>query len=232
MKIVLIGPSGSGKGTAAQKLQMYFGDIPHLSTGDILRQNIKENTPLGRIAKPILDKGQFVGDDIMIELVKNRLSKPDCKNGYILDGFPRSLEQLKALNGFAKLDVAIELIVNRAEIFRRLVSRVNCVNKDCSSVFNMQFHNIAEGDICPKCKKAIVARRDDDTNEKIESRLNAYEKYASQMSAAYKQQGILLPVKIEDHFKPIHTYEKIKEGLIEMGFKPAPPKASTTTIRR
>ena len=223
MRIVLIGPSGSGKGTTAEKLQEDFGGIPHLSTGDILRENIKLNTPLGKKVKPLLDKGKFVSDEIAVALVKDRIKKPDCKEGFILDGFPRSLQQVEELNKIAKIDAAIELVVNRGEILKRLVNRVSCTNKECGSIFNTLIHNIIEGQTCPKCSLGEIIKRADDIEEKIIPRLAAYDVIASQMSEAYKKQGILLPVRVKENCTPADVYEEVKKGLAQMGIHPTTP---------
>ena len=125
MKLILLGAPGSGKGTMAQKLTAAL-DIPQISTGDIFRKNLKEETPLGLQVKSIMASGALVPDEITIEIVKNRLAEDDCQKGYILDGFPRSIAQAKALDGFQQVDYAVNLDVDKEVVVKRLSGRRFC----------------------------------------------------------------------------------------------------------
>ena len=156
MRIVLLGAPGSGKGTMAQKLTTQLS-IPQISTGDIFRQNLKEETPLGLQIKDIMAKGMLVPDEITIEIVKDRLAKPDCANGYILDGFPRSIVQAEALDGFQTIDCAINLEVDNEAIVKRLSGRRFC--PDCNGTFHVS--TLADEHICPACNGNLIVREDD-----------------------------------------------------------------------
>lgn len=187
MKIVLLGAPGSGKGTHAQRLSKELG-IPHVSTGDIFRQNLKEKTPLGQQIESILAKGELVSDDITIEIVKDRLKKDDCKNGYILDGFPRSLVQAAALESFDKIDVAVNIDVDYAEIVRRISGRRFCPK--CSGTFHV---TMLKDNVCPNCEGELIIR-DDDSEEAVKNRLAVYEKTTKPLIDFYAERGLLKTV--------------------------------------
>ncbi len=184
MKIVLLGAPGSGKGTHAQRLTKELG-IPHISTGDIFRQNLKERTPLGQQIESILAKGELVSDDITIAIVKDRLAKDDCKNGYILDGFPRSLAQAEALSSFDNVDVAVNIDVDFDVIIKRLSGRRFC--PACSGTFHV---SMLENEQCPTCGADLIVR-DDDKAEAVENRLKVYEKTTKPLIDFYQEKGLL-----------------------------------------
>lgn len=188
MKIVLLGAPGCGKGTQAAKICEKFG-IPHISTGDIFRENIKNKTPLGIKVKSIMDNGDLCPDDVTCELVKERLSKADCENGYLLDGFPRNLIQAKALNDFAKPDVVIDINVDLAKIERRITGRRSC--EKCGGSFHIDF--IGDVTDCPTCGAKLVIRKDD-TPEVIKERLLVYANYNEPLIEYYTQQNLLTVV--------------------------------------
>jgi adenylate kinase len=188
MKIVLLGAPGCGKGTQAVKICEHF-NIPHISTGDIFRENIKNKTPLGIKVKSIMDSGNLCPDDVTCELVKDRLSKADCENGYLLDGFPRNLFQAKALNDFAKPDVVIDINVDLAKIERRITGRRSC--EKCGGSFHIDF--IGDVTDCPTCGAKLVIRKDD-TPEVIKERLSVYSNYTEPLIEFYKQQNLLTEV--------------------------------------
>ena len=188
MKIVLLGAPGCGKGTQAAKICEKFG-IPHISTGDIFRENIKNKTPLGIKVKSIMDNGDLCPDDVTCELVKDRLSKADCENGYLLDGFPRNLIQAKALNDFAKPDVVIDINVDLAKIERRITGRRSC--EKCGGSFHIDF--IGDVTDCPTCGAKLVIRKDD-TPEVIKERLLVYANYTEPLIEYYTQQNLLTVV--------------------------------------
>lgn len=188
MRIVLLGAPGSGKGTMAQKLTTQLS-IPQISTGDIFRQNLKEETPLGLQIKDIMAKGMLVPDEITIEIVKDRLAKPDCANGYILDGFPRSIVQAEALDGFQTIDCAINLEVDNEAIVKRLSGRRFC--PDCNGTFHVS--TLADEHICPACNGNLIVR-EDDKEHTVRNRLDVYAKTTLPLVDYYANQGKLVTV--------------------------------------
>ena len=195
MKIVLIGPQGSGKGTQAKLLKEKFG-IPHISTGDIFREAIAEKTELGLKAKEIIDKGNLVPDEITNKIVKERLQKEDCKKGFILDGYPRNINQAKALDSFAKIDYAVEIFVPDEISIKRLSSRRQCPK--CGAIYGLDIPP-KKDNICDKCG-AELYQRDDDRPEAIKKRLEVYHKETEPVLDYYREKGILVRV---DGTKPI-----------------------------
>ena len=188
MRIVLLGAPGSGKGTMAQKLTTQLS-IPQISTGDIFRQNLKEETPLGLQIKDIMAKGMLVPDEITIEIVKDRLAKPDCANGYILDGFPRSIVQAEALDGFQTIDCAINLEVDNEAIIKRLSGRRFC--PDCNGTFHVS--TLADEHVCPACNGNLIVR-EDDKEYTVRNRLDVYAKTTLPLVDYYANQGKLVTV--------------------------------------
>ena len=188
MRIVLLGAPGSGKGTMAQKLTTQLS-IPQISTGDIFRQNLKEEPPLGLQIKDIMAKGMLVPDEITIEIVKDRLAKPDCANGYILDGFPRSIVQAEALDGFQTIDCAINLEVDNEAIVKRLSGRRFC--PDCNGTFHVS--TLADEHICPACNGNLIVR-EDDKEHTVRNRLDVYAKTTLPLVDYYANQGKLVTV--------------------------------------
>lgn len=188
MRIVLLGAPGSGKGTMAQKLTTQLS-IPQISTGDIFRQNLKEETPLGLQIKDIMAKGMLVPDEITIEIVKDRLAKPDCANGYILDGFPRSIVQAEALDGFQTIDCAINLEVDNEAIVKRLSGRRFC--PDCNGTFHVS--TLADEHVCPACNGNLIVR-EDDKEYTVRNRLDVYAKTTLPLVDYYANQGKLVTV--------------------------------------
>ena len=188
MRIVLLGAPGSGKGTMAQKLTTQLS-IPQISTGDIFRQNLKEETPLGLQIKDIMAKGMLVPDEITIEIVKDRLAKPDCANGYILDGFPRSIVQAEALDGFQTIDCAINLEVDNEAIVKRLSGRRFC--PDCNGTLHVS--TLADEHICPACNGNLIVR-EDDKEHTVRNRLDVYAKTTLPLVDYYANQGKLVTV--------------------------------------
>ena len=188
MKIVLLGAPGCGKGTQAAKICEKY-NIPHISTGDIFRENIKNQTPLGIKVKTIMDNGELCPDDVTCELVKDRLAQQDCQNGYLLDGFPRNLFQANALQDFAKPDVVIDINVDLAKIERRITGRRSCPK--CGGSFHIDF--IGNVDVCPTCGDTLVIRKDDKP-EIIKERLSVYKSYTEPLIDFYNEKGILREV--------------------------------------
>lgn len=188
MKIVLLGAPGCGKGTQAEKIIEKY-NLPHISTGDIFRQNIKDCTPLGLQVKALIDKGMFCPDDLTVEIVKDRLRKPDCQKGYLLDGFPRNLFQAKALDLFDSPDKVIDIRVALDKIERRITGRRVC--SDCKESFHIDF--IGETDVCPHCEGKLITR-EDDNKEAVKERLKVYKEQTEPLIGYYLKQNKLFVV--------------------------------------
>jgi adenylate kinase len=208
MKLVLLGAPGAGKGTQAKKLIEKYG-IPQISTGDILRKAVADGTPLGKEAKSYMDKGELVPDSVVIGLVKERLAQDDCKNGYILDGFPRNTSQAEALDKVlaemnASLDAALSVDVEKDELMKRLTGRRTC--KNCQQMYNVYFSPPKKDGVCDKCGGELY-QRDDDKEETIRKRLDVYEAQTAPLIEYYRKKGILKSVQgtgsIEDIFDRI-----------------------------
>ncbi len=187
MKIIFLGAPGSGKGTHATRVKTELG-VPHISTGDIFRENIKGGTPLGVLAKSYIDKGALVPDDVVIKIVEDRLSREDCKNGFILDGFPRTIYQAEALKKIADIDVVINLVVDDEAIVKRVAGRRMC---RCGETYNVAFLNGAT--TCAKCG-AELYQREDDKEETVKSRLEVYHKETAPLIDYYRKEGLLKDV--------------------------------------
>lgn len=188
MKLILLGAPGSGKGTQAAYIAQKY-DLPHISTGDIFRENIKNETPLGLKVKAVMNTGNLCPDDLTVELVKDRLSKSDCDKGYLLDGFPRDLVQAKALDEFSAPDIVIDLNVDLDKIERRITGRRSCPK--CNGSFHIDF--IGDTETCPDCGAKLVVRKDDNP-ETVKSRLAVYSKQTEPLISYYKNQGKLAVV--------------------------------------
>lgn len=188
MNIVFLGPPGAGKGTHAQMLMSELG-IPQISTGDMLRQAIKAETPMGLNAKRYIDQGALVPDDVVIAIVRDRLAQEDCLHGYILDGFPRTVAQAEALATFAKIDVALNLALPDEMIVKRLSGRRVCLK--CGGTYHISSLNGRED--CEACGEKLVQRKDD-TPETIQNRLAVYAKQTAPLIDYYQKQGLLRTV--------------------------------------
>jgi len=182
MKIILLGPPGSGKGTYASRLSGLL-NIPQIATGDIFREEIKKQTELGKKIEEIVKSGELVPDDIVIDVIKKRLDQDDAKNGFILDGFPRTLEQAEELSKITKIDIVINLIVPEDIIIQRLSTRRIC--KKCGAVFNtITLKPEVEG-TCDECKGELYQRKDD-IPEVIKERINIYERQTEPLIKYYE----------------------------------------------
>lgn len=188
MKIILLGAPGSGKGTQAALLSQQL-KLAHISTGDIFRDNIRRKTEIGLKIKKIIDGGDLCPDELTIEIVKQRLSAPDCKNGYLLDGFPRNIAQAEALDTSDAPDKVIELYVPLQKIEKRIIGRRLCAK--CESSFNTSV--IGDVKICPKCGGELYIRGDDNV-ESVHERLTVYESQTAPLIEYYKKQGKLFTV--------------------------------------
>lgn len=192
MNIVLLGAAGAGKGTQAAKLVETLG-LTHISTGDIFRKNVSEQTPLGLEAKRYMDAGQLVPDDVVIRMVKDRLAQPDCEAGFMLDGFPRTLPQAEALDAAlaemdAKLDAVVAIDVPRDILMTRLTARRQC--RGCGKIYNVLGEMPAVEGVCDACGGEVY-QRDDDTVAAATKRLDDYDAVTSALVPYYESQGLL-----------------------------------------
>ena len=202
MNIVLLGAPGSGKGTLAKQITKEFG-WPQISTGDILRANIKENTELGKIAKKHMDNGHLVPDELVIELLKNRIKQKDCEKGFILDGFPRTINQAKELEDITNIDIAIQIVLPFEIIEERVVNRRVC--SGCGEIYNTSTYDKL---ICKKCG-APLYQRDDDKLETVRNRLEVYERQTAPLIDFYADKLH----KVDSVGSPEDTYEVVKALL-------------------
>lgn len=195
MKLVLLGPPGAGKGTQAAEIVKKYS-IPHISTGDIFRKNIGEGTDLGKEAKKYMDEGKLVPDELVVAIVKDRLSETDCKDGFLLDGFPRTVEQADALDSELKelnysLDKVINIDVDKNALIERAVGRRIC--KDCGATYHIKFNKPKVEGKCDLCGGELY-QRSDDTEETVTNRIEVYSKQTEPLIDYYEKKGILLNI--------------------------------------
>ncbi|MDE6047017.1 MAG: adenylate kinase [Anaeroplasmataceae bacterium] len=195
MKLLIMGRPGAGKGTQAANIKEYY-HIPHISTGDMFRAAIKNQTKLGLTAKEYMDKGALVPDEVTIGIVKERLLEDDCKKGFLLDGFPRTIAQAESLESFLKengivLDAVLDVDVPAEILVRRMVGRRVC--KGCGATYHVEFNAPKQEGICDVCGTKLI-QRNDDTLETAENRLNVYDKQTAPLLQFYKERNLLKTV--------------------------------------
>ena len=205
MNIILLGAPGAGKGTQASKISQAY-NLPHISTGDIFRENIKNQTPVGVLAKSYIDKGQLVPDDVTCEIVEERLACDDCKNGYMLDGFPRTIPQAEALSKLEKIDVVINIDVDFSLLLDRLCGRRVC--KDCGESYHVSRLNGAT--TCARCGGELYQRKDDNP-ETVQSRLDVYNAQTAPLIEYYTKKGLLF--NVVGNTTPDDVYAQITQKL-------------------
>ena len=208
MKIIMLGAPGAGKGTQALRIAEKY-KLPHISTGDIFRSNIKNGTELGKKARSYMDQGLLVPDALTCDLVVDRITKDDCKNGYILDGFPRTIPQAEALTRAlkdlgTKIDFAIDVDVPDENIVRRMSGRRACPG--CGATYHIEFAKPAKEDICDVCGEKLIIR-EDDKPETVQKRLDVYHSQTQPLIDYYREKGVLHTVdgtrKMEEVFGAI-----------------------------
>jgi len=199
MKVILLGPPGAGKGTIAKALMQLDGSV-QISTGDILRAAIAEGSDLGKQVEAAMAAGNLVTDKLIMDIMEQRLQQEDCQQGYLLDGFPRTIPQAEALKALLarlgeKLDCALELNIPRDIIMDRLTTRRTCTN--CGAIYNVKSKPPKVDGICDVCGNAIV-QRDDETEEAIENRLQVYNEQTAPLVDFYRNEGLLVSVPTSD----------------------------------
>ena len=212
MRLIILGAPGAGKGTQAVNISKHL-NIPHISTGDIFRANIKGNTELGKKAKAYIDKGELVPDELTVDLVKDRLKDADCSNGFILDGFPRTIPQAEYLDNIlsqmgVNLDVALLIDVNDDEIIKRMSGRRVCTK--CGMTYHIKYNPTKVEGICDSCNSPVVLRADDGP-ETVLKRLQAYHKQTQPLIQFYKASGKLKTAEGSDTLE--ETSNRVKQVL-------------------
>jgi adenylate kinase len=197
MKLILLGAPGAGKGTVAKLLTELDGSV-QISTGDILRGAVQAGTELGKQAKAFMDAGDLVPDELIMGIMENRLQEDDCKNGYLLDGFPRTIPQAEALKVLLgkigeKLDMVVNIDVPRDVILDRLTTRRTCENPKCQAIYNVKSNPPKVEGICDKCGSPVVQRADE-TEEAISHRLDTYNEKTAPLVGFYEKEGLLMTV--------------------------------------
>jgi adenylate kinase len=195
MRLVLVGPPGAGKGTQAEFIGAHFA-VPKISTGDIFRANVAAGTPLGVEAKRFMDSGQLVPDEVTINMVRDRLAEPDAADGFLLDGFPRTVPQATALDKLLAdlgvgLDVVLELVVDDDEVIRRLSGRWTC--RGCGKIWHIEFDPPTHESVCDRCGSELY-QRDDDKAETVSERLRVYARDTAPLIIFYGAQGKLVGI--------------------------------------
>lgn len=208
MKIIMLGAPGAGKGTQAIKIAEKYG-LPHISTGDIFRYNIKNNTELGKKAKEYMDKGQLVPDDLTVSILLDRVAKEDCNKGYILDGYPRTIKQAEVLEEALeklkeRIDYALNVVVPDENIIERMSGRRTCPN--CGETYHIVYNNTKVDGVCDKCTEKLI-QRPDDMPETVKKRLEVYHSQTKPLEDFYKKRNVYKEVDgtktMEDVFKDI-----------------------------
>lgn len=214
MKLIMLGAPGAGKGSQAKVLSDKYG-IPHISTGDIFRANIKEGTELGKKAKEYMDQGLLVPDELVCDLVVDRIKQDDCKKGFILDGFPRTIPQAKSLDAALEqineaMDYAVDLEVDDEVIVERMGGRRACL--ECGATYHVVNMPPAKEGICDRCGAKLVLR-DDDQPETVKKRLSVYHEQTAPLIRYYKEKGIL--VQFDGTLKPDEVFRQIVNKIGE-----------------
>lgn len=214
MRLIILGAPGSGKGTIAAELTKKY-NIVHISTGDIFRANIKEKTPLGMKAKEYIDRGDLVPDSVTIDMLEDRMAQPDCDNGFLLDGFPRTIVQAEELDRLlaqknVAVDAVISIIISDEEIKTRITGRRVCIS--CGASYNIPFKPTKVEGICDECGGEVIQRQDDKP-ETVLSRLQTYHEKTQPLIDFYEAKGLILEASNEVNYKL--AVEQVVNGLSE-----------------
>ena len=214
MKIIMLGAPGAGKGSQASRIAKEY-QLPHISTGDIFRANLKEETELGKRAKSFMDKGELVPDDITIAMLLDRIHKEDCKNGYILDGFPRTIPQAEALKEALakkdeKIDLALDVEASDELIIKRMAGRRTC--PACGAIYHIVTLTPKTEGICDRCGADLIQRKDDN-EETVKNRLKIYHEVTEPLISYYKKEGILEEIDGAEELDKV--FEKVKRIIHE-----------------
>ncbi len=209
MKMVFLGPPGAGKGTVAAKAKDYYS-IPHISTGDLFRNNIKNETELGKQVKAILASGSLVPDSITIEMVRQRIAEPDCEKGFILDGFPRTIAQADALADMVELDAVVNFVISNEEVVERLSGRRMCPST--GRIYHVKFNPPKVEGKDDETGEDLI-QRDDDKPEAILHRLDVYAEQTEPLINYYREKGILKDVLTSNSMNPDKVFEATKAIL-------------------
>jgi len=214
MKIIMLGAPGAGKGSQASRIATEY-QLPHISTGDIFRANLKEETELGKRAKSFMDKGELVPDDITIAMLLDRIHKEDCKNGYILDGFPRTIPQAEALKEALakkdeKIDLALDVEASDELIIKRMAGRRTC--PACGAIYHIVTLPPKTEGICDRCGADLIQRKDDN-EETVKNRLKIYHEVTEPLISYYKKEGILEEIDGAEELDKV--FEKVKRIIHE-----------------
>ena len=215
VNLILFGAPGSGKGTLASRLSVVLPYISHISTGDIFRDNFKNNTPLGQSAKKYMEQGDLVPDDLVIKMIRDRLDRQDAQtNGFILDGFPRTLFQAQSLSEFSQIDIFLLLEVPKDILLRRLLGRFAC--QKCKQLYNKYTNPPKVDNICDNCGVEIIfEQRSDDKEETVKRRLEIYEENSAPIIDFYKELGVMK--KVDSTRTLEFTYEDLQEIIQPIG---------------
>jgi adenylate kinase len=190
MRLVVFGPPSAGKGTQAQKLSKKYG-IPQIATGDLLREHVAKKTPIGVKVKAILDAGKLGPDDLIVQIIKDRVSQPDCRKGYLLDGFPRTMNQAKELEKMTDVDLVLNIAVDHKALVERAVGRRICPK--CAAVYHVKSNPPKKSGTCDKCGTSLV-QRDDDKEETVQKRLRVYQEQTAPLIEHYRSKGKLVDI--------------------------------------
>ena len=217
MIIIMLGAPGTGKGTVAGMLEKGIG-IKQVSTGDIFRKNMQEGTEIGKVAESYISKGQLVPDEVTIKIVEERLNEKDVENGIILDGFPRTLEQAKALDKMLeeknrKIDMVLNLVTPEEEIIERIVNRRICSNPECKTIYNVVMNPPKVEGICDKCGSELIQRKDDNEEKTVKARIKSYVEQTSPLVDYYEKKGILRTENVTKENN--HLGKQVADEIIE-----------------
>ena len=212
MRLILLGPPGAGKGTQAARIVEKY-NLPHISTGDIFRKNIKEGTELGKKAKEYMDQGLLVPDELVVAIVEDRLKEDDCRNGFLLDGFPRTVNQAEELDTVLKnmntsIDKVINIIVDKDVLIGRAVGRRIC--KSCGATYHVEFNPSSSEGKCDNCGGELY-QRDDDKEETVKKRIEVYLDQTSPLIKYYNDKGVLVDINGEQDINKV--FEDVSKVL-------------------